>query len=225
MLIYTEDEEGDSVDEIQIELEELCQDILILERNFNELMHSIEHQEGQADEKVLISLQNLHNYLSAYYMQKEKAQAFTTKVEKRDLGEEYIENLERENFMDSYKQKLGNHRFLDRGAFIEGLRNYTIHDHLPLVIGGHRFEGRSRSIETNSILLDREQLLRNDDSFDSSGGEFLEEQGRHIDIRELIQLQHNELLEFYSWMFQELDDILDADIRALWNAYSEYMSY
>lgn len=212
MLLFTETDR-----EIQIEIEEICQNLVIHQQNFQELKDSVEERENPSD--LIGNLCKLHNYLASYFTLKEKAESFTTKIEEEKLEDQTVESLEETSFMEKYAEKLEEHNFLSRGAFIEDLRNYTQHDRLPLVRGGTTFETSTETISGSPADLDKKRLLENQGAWSQNSKEFLERNGDRINLMAVVEDQQDELEAFYDWLFETVDNQVSVEISGIWEAY------
>lgn len=142
---------------------------------------------------------------------------------------EYIRGLIRSNyqgesFYQSYKEQI-NIRFGDSDlvAFVEGLRNYTLHYALPasgaLMQMFSSIEDDCTTQDRFTFYLDRDVLLS---EWRWKGKPYLESSGEKLIISEFEQEYYSLVAEFHSWLEHKLYDLHKGELEWLYKKASEH---
>ncbi|MCD9469328.1 hypothetical protein [Photobacterium phosphoreum] len=205
-------------------LEHFDYSLRLFENNYDELLSVIDFM---CDERVgleLFAVVNrwklnevlthlgfkLHNYVCAAKSLVDHSRVLYRRV--------YRENAP---IFDDYEAEVKT-RFEENSLskFIEFLRTYCQHEKLPSIGSSMSFDSRSDDGFIFTVTIDSGELLKST-SLKSLPKKFIKDQGEKIDLKDIVQNYHLQVIGFYQWVQDRQQEIHGEDIFLVNNHFKE----
>lgn len=106
-------------------------------------------------------------------------------------------------------------------SFVQDLRDYFLHRHIPRLNFGRKIEGISG--KNNPTIYFTLEEMKKDEKWSATAKKYLKESDDKVDIINVISTYHQIVTEFYEWFFSRVEEIHLKEREKLWQLQQDHL--